>query len=75
MTDAAFIEFVTINFRNLLNGIFGDIVKTIPVVEIDEKDEARGYSWHATVKMYGGVMKTVMTYQTQVYRFSDLESA
>ena len=75
MTDAEFIEFVTIKFRNLLNGIFGDIVKTIPVVEIDEKDEARGYSWHATVKMYGGVMKTVMTYQTQVYRFSDLESA
>jgi len=75
LTDAEFIEYVTIKFRNMLDGIFGDIIKTIPVVEIDEKDEARGYSWHATVKMYSGVMKTVMVYQTQVYRFSDLESA
>lgn len=74
MTDAEFIEYVTIKFQNLLNGIFGDIVKTIPVVEIDPKDSDRGYSWHATVKMYGGVMKTVMVYQTQAYRFSDLES-
>lgn len=75
LTDSEFIEYVTTKFQNLLNGIFGDIVKTVPVVEIDEKDEARGYSWHATVKMYGGVMKTVMVYQTQAYRFSDLESA
>lgn len=74
MTDAEFIEFCTIKFQNKLNGIFGDIVKTVPVVEITEKDAARGYSWTATVKMYGGVMKTVMTFQTQVYRFSDLES-
>lgn len=74
MTDSQFIEFCTLKFQNKLDGIFGNIVKAIPYVEIDEKDATRGYSWHAMVKLYGGVMKTVMTFQSQIYRFSDLEA-
>lgn len=74
LTDAEFIELCVAKFNNKLKGIFDGVVSTIPVVEITEKDAQRGYSWTATIKLYGGVMKTVMTYQTQVYRFSDLES-
>ena len=74
LTDAEFVDFVTSKFQTLLDNRFGDVVKAYPYVEIDEKDETRGYSWHANIKLYGGVMKTVMTYHTQVYRFSDLES-
>lgn len=74
MTDAEFLEFCTNKFLNKLEGIFGGVVKAIPFVEIDEKDKNRGYSWHASIKLYGNVMKTVMVYQTQMFRASDLDA-
>lgn len=75
LTNAEFTKAVETFVQNKANGIFQDIVKVTAEATIDTKDELRGYSWHLTFKLYGGVMKTVMTAQTQVYRFSDLETA
>lgn len=74
LTDAEFVELCTNKFNEKLNNIFDGIVTVIPVVEITAKDAQRGYSWTTTIKLYGGVMKTVMTHQIQAFRFSDLES-
>ena len=43
----------------------------IPVVEIDEYDKNRGFSWTARYDVKAGGMKTLQTAYTQSFRFDD----
>jgi hypothetical protein len=52
--------------------VFDGIVKVIPEVIMTDEDILRGYSWQLKFKLYGGIMKTVQVYTTEVYRLDDL---
>lgn len=74
LTNGQFIDavqnFIAKEVANKHAGMF----KVVPVVTITEGDKALGYSWHVTIKLYGNNSKTVMVYNSAVYRMSDLDT-
>lgn len=72
VTPDQFLETVNGYCKKQLADRFGTMISTIPIATIEPEDDARGYSWRLTIKMGGEIMKTAMTYVTEVYRRSDL---
>lgn len=76
LTDDQLIEAVNaaVNREVQDRGRFCDMFKIVPKAQITPADKQRGYSWTLVTELYAGVMKTVMTFDVNARRMSDLAS-
>lgn len=74
LTNGQFIDAVQNYIAKKVANKHAGMFKVVPVVTITEGDKALGYSWHVTIKLYGNNSKTVMVYNSAVYRMSDLDT-
>ena len=64
-----------INYVNeSLKDKFAGRIVVIPEVVFTVADKQRGYSWKLINKLYANNMKTVMVYESQIFRMSDLNA-
>ena len=54
---------------------FCELFRIIPEVSFTAADEARGYSWTLTIKIYGNNMKTVQTLIIEAHRADELTNS
>ena len=72
LTDAQLIERVNTKVNNYVSGKFAGLFVIKPNAYISESDTQRGYSWSLQIKLYANNMRTVETFDVQLYRMSDL---
>jgi len=71
-TPPEFIDKVETWMNNQLDGKFAYIIETNVKAMITNFDERRGYSWTVASKLYGNVMKTVMTHYIEAWNKEDM---
>jgi len=71
-TPSEFIDEVETWMNNELDGKFAYIIETSVKAMITDFDEQRGYSWTVASKLYGNVMKTVMTHYIEAWNKEDM---
>ena len=72
LSPSNFVSAVESYMNTELNGKFGGIINASASAFITNFDKQRGYSWSAKTKLGGGVMKTVMTHYTEVWRKEEM---
>ena len=71
-TPSEFIDEVETWMNNELEGKFAYIIETAVKAMITDFDEQTGYSWTVASKLYGNVMKTVMTHYIEAWNKEDM---
>jgi len=59
-------------YKNRVEGRYSDLFVIKPIATQTVADEARGYSWTLTVKVYASNPRTVMTLIIESHRSSEL---
>jgi len=73
LTEAQLSDAIVAYVNKATKNIFDGRIVVVPEVVFTEADKERGYSWKLINKLYANNMRSVMVYETAVYRMSDLE--